>query len=655
MNLLMFLKSSFLFLLFLILFTKSYSQSLRPVEANGKWGYVGKDNEWAVKPKFENAKKFSEGMAPVKIKGKWGYIGESGKVAIKPIYSNVNEFSEGLAAVEVLTQQGPLWGYIDLTGVMRIQPQFTKAEPFKNKQALVSAPEFQLREYTLIEPNGNRISPPYIKRIPSKNNTFKLVTSIPNSKDSMYCYVDEKGTLITQWYLNNFHLGQPQQKVSLPSKNDNSGEPNFDIKEGYKTKLYAYMDANGKIISDWFEEIEPFVEGYAPIKKNNRYGFINQQYELVCQPTFISVKYLTLNRYGALMDNDAFVLINEKGDVLSPKMMRYDYFYGKRFFGFYNLVEGGTKKTKKALFDVNGKQQSQWFIELFPSSNFITRGYDYMDYTLKGKPTKTGLWYNYFNDTCSEMLTTWRLNHLYKWQTENKDLVEEDSILQRFHAPGINYPIDKAFFKNLFYLEFELDLAKSTIHFSGGDFHDGMALISEHKVGESQLKMNGITFTFPSLKYGFIDWNGRQTIACTFDYVSGFSDGKAIVRELFVNTNGKTEARFGAINYLGKVIIKPQFELMGQFGSGLAPVYSKKEMKWGFVTTTGKLQMNYQYDDVRPFRYGMAAVKKENKWGLINTKGDIILDFEYKKAPIPKSEKTVEVLQDGIGYEVISI
>ena len=65
--------------------------------------------------------------------------------------------------------------------------------------------------------------------------------------------------------------------------------------------------------------------------------------------------------------------------------------------------------------------------------------------------------------------------------------------------------------------------------------------------------------------------------------------------------------------------------------------------------------MNYQYDDVRPFRYGMAAVKKENKWGLINTKGNIILDFEYKKAPIPKSEKTVEVLQDGIGYEVINI
>ncbi len=655
MNLPMFQKSSFLFLFILILFTKNYCQSLRPVEANGKWGYVGNDNEWFVKPKFEQAKTFSEGMAPVKIKGKWGYVGESGKVAIKPIYTNVSAFSEGLAAVEMITPKGPLWGYIDLLGVVQIPPQFTKAELFKNKQALVVAPEFQVREYTLIDPNGTRISPPFIKRIPTTNNNFKLITSIPNSKDSMFCYVDEKGTLLTQWYLNNFYFGQSNQKVSLPSKLDNPTEPNFEIKEGYKTKLYAYMDEKGQIVSEWFEEIEPFKFGFAPVKKNNRYGFINIKFEIVCPPTFISVKYLNLTRYGALLDNDAFVLIDEKGTILSPNLMRYDYFYGNRFFGYFNLVEGGTKKTKKALFDANGKQQSNWFTEIFHSSNYITRGYDFMDYTLKGKPKQTGYWYNYFNDTCTEMLTTWRLNHVYKWQTENSDLAVEDTILQRFHAPGINYPIDKEFFKNLFFFEFELDLVKSTIHFSGGDFHDGMALVSEHKIGESQLKMNGILFTTPAIKYGFIDWNGKQNILCAYDYVSGFSDGKAIVRELFVNAAGKTEARFGAINYLGKVIIKPQFELMGQFGSGLAPVYSKKEMKWGFVNTSGKLSLPYQFDDVRPYRYGMAAVKKGGKWGLINTKGETVLEFEYKKAPKPKSEKTVEVLQDGIGYEVISI
>lgn len=651
----MFQKINIVFIVFIILFTKSYSQSLRPVEANGKWGYVGNDNEWVVKPKFEHAKTFSEGMAPIKVKGKWGYIGENGKVLIKPIFNNVNGFSEGLAAVELNVGSKPLWGYIDLTGVVRITPQFSKAEAFKNKVAVVVAPEFQLREFTLIDQNGTRISPPYIKRIPTTNNTFKLITSVPNSKDSMYCYVDEKGTLLTQWYLNNFYFGQANQKVSLPSKSDNSSEPNYDIKSGYKTKLYAYMDEKGQIVSEWFEEIESFKFGFAPVKKNNRYGFINTKYELVCPPTFISIKYLDLNRYGALLDNDDFVLVNEKGEIVSPKLMRYDFFYGKRFLGYYNLVEGGTKKTKKALFDANGKQQSTWFIEIFPSSNFITRGYDYMDYTLKGKPSQTGLWYNYFNDTCSEMLTTWRLNHQYKWQIDDRSLVEEDSILQRFHAPGINYPIDKAFFKNLFYLEFELDLSKATIHFSGGDFHDGMALISEHKSGESQLKMNGIVFSSPNVKYGFIDWNGKQTILCNFDYVSGFSDGKAIVRELFVNASGKVEARFGAINYLGKLIIKPQFELMGQFGSGLAPVYSKKLLKWGFVNSAGKVSMDYVFDDVRPFRYGLGAVKKEGKWGLINVKGEIVLDFEYKKAPIPKSEKSVEVLVDGIGFEVVYI
>jgi hypothetical protein len=651
------MKLYFLLLSVIIFFfqTRVNAQTLRPVEANGKWGFVDADNEWKVKPKFEGAKSFKEGMAPVKIKQYWGFLGESGKIAIKPKYNQVLPFSEGLAAVEVSTPQGNRWGYINFSAEFVISPQYTHAESFKNGQAVVAPPTIQPKEKLLINKQGAALTPPFMKKS-VRGDRLKLSTLVQSSKDSAFCFVNAQGEQLTPWYLLNFELGKPNQKVGLPSRHDNPQVPGDIFSGNLKVVLYAVMNESGKLISPWLEELESFHMGYAPAKKNNRYGLVNSDYQWICEPQFISIKLLKEGIYTAQLEEEIFVLTNHKGEIISPRLSRYDHFYGQKYLGYHILQKGILREYEKAIFNEKGRQISPWFKEVFASSNYITRGYANMSGYLKPTQTRDGLWYNYFNDTCSEMLSTWRPVHNITVSGSKLEEWGKDSVLKYFHAPNTTYEIDESFFKEIFYLDIEfIEGSEIQLIFSGNNFRDGMALVSWSDFQPTSWEVDGLSFSSQNTKFGLIDWNGKQQLAYKYDYLSGGSNGKAIIREWYSLKNGKKAARFGAIDYSGKIIIKPQFDLMGNFGDGLAPVYSNENKLWGFVNQTGKLVMPYQYEDVRPFKFGYSAVKKEGRWGVISTGGKEILPFEYRKAPAPKSTKQIEVLVDGVGYELLNL
>src|SRR2546421_11859187 len=70
---------------------------LRPIQQNGKWGYIDGTGKVVIEPRFSWAEEFSEGLAAFENEdGKYGYIDETGKVVIEPKFDNWTEFSEGL-------------------------------------------------------------------------------------------------------------------------------------------------------------------------------------------------------------------------------------------------------------------------------------------------------------------------------------------------------------------------------------------------------------------------------------------------------------------------------------------------------------------------------------------------------------------------------
>jgi hypothetical protein len=89
----------------------------KPRGQRGKWGYLDRDGNLAIEPRFDVAYSFSHGLAAVKLNGKWGYIDKKGAWAIKPRFDEVDSFRGiGLASVmengryELIDRQGNVAG-----------------------------------------------------------------------------------------------------------------------------------------------------------------------------------------------------------------------------------------------------------------------------------------------------------------------------------------------------------------------------------------------------------------------------------------------------------------------------------------------------------------------------------------------------------------
>jgi hypothetical protein len=130
-------------------------------------GYMDKNFNVVIKPKFKSAGNFNEGRARAtdidgseyyidkngrklfrnfdgcdfqngtacfKVKGKWGYINWDGEIIIDAKFDQGNYFGEnGLAAVKV----GKKWGFINKSGEFVIKPQFDDAVEFNEGLASV--------------------------------------------------------------------------------------------------------------------------------------------------------------------------------------------------------------------------------------------------------------------------------------------------------------------------------------------------------------------------------------------------------------------------------------------------------------------------------------------------------------------------------------
>ena len=85
-----------------------FSEGLAAVEVNGKWGYINKDHQFVIQPKYIAARPFSEGLAVVKTFKNYGYIDYTGKEIIYYNYLSAESFHEGVAEVSTKDGQGTI-------------------------------------------------------------------------------------------------------------------------------------------------------------------------------------------------------------------------------------------------------------------------------------------------------------------------------------------------------------------------------------------------------------------------------------------------------------------------------------------------------------------------------------------------------------------
>lgn len=88
----------------------------------GEWGYVDKDNEWTIRPKYSALLyETNGGMYPVSLHGKWGFVGPSGEQLTDIVYDaalcEINYTKGGYPVNFAALRRKGKWAFVNVQGV----------------------------------------------------------------------------------------------------------------------------------------------------------------------------------------------------------------------------------------------------------------------------------------------------------------------------------------------------------------------------------------------------------------------------------------------------------------------------------------------------------------------------------------------------------
>ncbi|HWB36304.1 MAG TPA: WG repeat-containing protein, partial [Rugosimonospora sp.] len=124
--------------------------------------------------------------------------------------------------------------------------------------------------------------------------------------------------------------------------------------------------------------------------------------------------------------------------------------------------------------------------------------------------------------------------------------------------------------------------------------------------------------------WGYIDAEGETVIGAEYDDVQPFRDGVAWVQRPGVHT-------WELIDEAGQTLIPAKSGYLGvsSFSDGLAWVSRDGNARWIGIDKNNNVTISTGFDDVRPFRRGMAAVRRGPRWGAVDGVGRVIVPFAY--------------------------
>ncbi|HEX8564620.1 MAG TPA: WG repeat-containing protein [Pyrinomonadaceae bacterium] len=339
----------FIFILFVGIHAQNnQSEVFRPIQENGKWGYVDKNGKVVIQPQFYWAEEFSEGLAAFENdEGLHGYVDVTGKIVIEPKFSNWSDFSEGVAAVAIDIFQ---YGFIDKAGNWIIEPKFAHSFPFRDGLAPIR----------LLPPKGQPLTPGREKSA-FIDKTGKIVLEPPgdilNARTSegfaFLQIIQEEGAGVKEVIVDRAgNILIEAEKIEL----DGFSEGLTPVKKNGK---WGYIDVTGKfVIEPQFAEAKSFSEGLAAVQVGENWGYINKQGKLVIPAKFEmnslneGDKHSFSEGLALVYQSDRCVYLNQTGKAV----IKIDCSDGGKFIGglaLIKLTEGD--KEKRGYINKTGK------------------------------------------------------------------------------------------------------------------------------------------------------------------------------------------------------------------------------------------------------------------------------------------------------------
>lgn len=129
-------------------------------------------------------------------------------------------------------------------------------------------------------------------------------------------------------------------------------------------------------------------------------------------------------------------------------------------------------------------------------------------------------------------------------------------------------------------------------------------------------------------KWGCVDESGKTIVPFKYDEIQTFVDGIFKVEK---------NHKWGLINEAGKEIVSPKYDLIEIFAHNIYRVAAGgklkdgvlMEEKYGFIAGNGDVLLKPEYDEIGQFKNGLALVNKGDKYGYINDRIGFVVPCKY--------------------------
>ncbi len=256
-------------------------------------GYMDRNGEVVIKPRFKHAADFENGYAIVWTIERSFVIDGDGRVVLESPHFDVVSYSAELGLFGAKNEQG-LYGFVTLAGEIAIPFQFDLALEFSEGRACVR----KERKWGLIDPEGKLVL----------DYRYAVIESFCEGR-AMAVAIRPLGTF-DQW--DNANYEYRRDFIDTSGRDVTPSQYGWAL--GFQEGLAAvddgggccYIDVSGKkVIAGPFRRAESFHEGLAAVNPigSELYGFIDKDGKMVIEPQFLQVAHFSSGLCGVIRPN----------------------------------------------------------------------------------------------------------------------------------------------------------------------------------------------------------------------------------------------------------------------------------------------------------------------------------------------------------------
>jgi len=263
---------------------RPFSDGVAPAQLHGAWGLIDPSGSWVVQPTRADMRPGTEGLFPVSENGKWGFIDKSGQMRIPARYEAVAQFEGGAAAAKT----GGRWGFLRTDG--RTEVAFTFLDIGGRDGRYFTARDD--KGWAVFRVDATR--KPYRVPLTDDYGDVKIViTEVYGPVDGLVVAKTNRGStlarLISTSGGGDFYLTGEMEwpEAATPAHGLHFGDGFIPISVPLGKCAYFKDEAEGYVVwVDRFDDCMEFSGGYAPVKINGKWGFIDRAGRLVVEPTY---------------------------------------------------------------------------------------------------------------------------------------------------------------------------------------------------------------------------------------------------------------------------------------------------------------------------------------------------------------------------------